>query len=209
MLRVEKMPKKVELISEPKSKSTTPKKSVGEPIDPHAKNFLTESEMKKFLDAARRGRHSIRDFCLMLAAYRHGLRVSELIDIRLKDLDLETGRLFVRRAKGSLSTHQPIEGDELRAVRAWLREREDYPNANSNYLFLSERGPLTRQAINYLMAQMGKRAKLKFDVNPHMLRHSTGYFLANKGYDTRLIQDYLGHKNITHTVRYTHRRSSL
>ena len=139
----------------------------------------------------------------MLVTYRHGLRVSELINIRLKDLDLETGRLFVRRVKGSLSTHQPIDGDEMRAIRAWLRERANYPNANSDYLFLSERGPLTRQAVNYLVTQTGKRAKLKFDVNPRMLRHSTGYFLANKGYDTRLVQDYLGHKNITHTVRYT------
>ena len=111
--------------------------------------------------------------------------------------------MFVRRLKGSLSTHQPIEGDELRAIRAWLRERENYPNASSNYLFLSERGPMTRQSINYLVEQTGKRAKLNFKVNPHMLRHSTGYYLANKGCDTRLIQDYLGHKNITHTVRYT------
>lgn len=178
-------------------------KSVNQAIDAHAKNFLTDAEMKKFLVATRKGRHSIRDFCLMLVAYRHGLRVSELIDIRLKDLDLETGRIFVRRVKGSLSTHQPIEGDELRAIRAWLRERESYPNGNSNYLFLSERGMMTRQSINYLVAQIGRRAKLNFAVNPHMLRHSTGYFLANKGYDTRLIQDYLGHKNITHTVRYT------
>ena len=174
-----------------------------ETIDQNAKNFLTDSEMKKFLAAARKSRHGIRNFCLMLTAYRHGLRVSELVDIRLKDLDLETGRLFVRRLKGSLSTHQPIEGDELRAIRAWLRERENYPNAGSNYLFLSERGPMTRQSINYLVEQTGKKAKLNFKVNPHMLRHSTGYYLANKGCDTRLIQDYLGHKNITHTVRYT------
>jgi len=139
----------------------------------------------------------------MLMAYRHGLRVSELIDIRLKDLDIETGRIFVRRVKGSLSTHQPMEGDELRAIRAWLRERESYPTADSNYLFLGERGPLTRQAVNYVVAQIGKRAKFAFDINPHMLRRSTGYYLANKGCDTRLIQDYLGHKNIRHTVRYT------
>lgn len=174
-----------------------------ETIDQNAKNFLTDNEMKKFLTAARKSRHGVRNFCLMLTAYRHGLRVSELVDIRLKDLDLETGRLFVRRLKGSLSTHQPIEGDELRAIRAWLREREKYPNASSNYLFLSERGPMTRQSINYLVEQTGKRAKLNFKVNPHMLRHSTGYYLANKGCDTRLIQDYLGHRNITHTVRYT------
>ncbi len=174
-----------------------------ETIDQNAKNFLTSSEMKKFLDAARKSRHGVRNFCLLLTAYRHGLRVSELVDIRFNDLDLETGRLFVRRLKGSLSTHQPIEGDELRGIRAWLRERENYPNADSNYLFLSERGPMTRQSINYLVEETGKRAKLNFKVNPHMLRHSTGYYLANKGCDTRLIQDYLGHQNITHTVRYT------
>ncbi len=177
-------------------------------VDSHSKNFLTESEIKRFLSAARKGRHSVRDFCLMLLAYRHGLRVSELIDIRLKEVDLETGRIFVRRVKGSLSTHQPIEGDELRAIRAWLRERTDYPNADSNYLFLSERGPLTRQAVNYLTEEIGKRANLNFKVTPHMLRHSTGYYLANRGYDTRLIQDYLGHKNITHTVRYTRTAAS-
>ncbi len=174
-----------------------------ETIDQNAKNFLTSSEMKKFLAAARKSRHGVRNFCLLLTAYRHGLRVSELVDIRFNDLDLETGRFYVRRLKGSLSTHQPIEGDELRAIRTWLRERENYPNACSSYLFLSERGPMTRQSINYLVEQTGKRAKLNFKVNPHMLRHSTGYYLANKGCDTRLIQDYLGHRNITHTVRYT------
>ena len=172
-------------------------------VDSADKNYLTEAEIQKFLAAARKGRHGVRDFCLMLMCYRHGLRVSELIDIRMKDIDLETARIHVRRLKGSLSTHQPIEGDELRAVRAWLRAREDYKGAHSNFLFLSERSPMTRQAITYLVSQIGKRAKFGFNINPHMLRHSTGFFLANRGYDTRLIQDYLGHKNITHTVRYT------
>jgi site-specific recombinase XerD len=169
-------------------------------VDSRDKDFLTEFEIKRFLDAARKGRHGTRDFLLMLLAYRHGLRVSELIDIRLKDLDLESGRIFVRRKKGSLSTHQPIEGDELRAIRAYMRERGD---TKLSYLFLSERGAFTRQAINYLVEKIGERAKLKFHVHPHMLRHSTGYYLANKGYDTRLVQDYLGHRNIAHTVKYT------
>ncbi len=172
--------------------------SVKQTVDPHDKDFLTEAEMKRFLDAARKGRHGTRDFLMMLLAYRHGLRVSELIDVRIKDLD--SGRIFVRRKKGSLSTHQPIEGDELRALRAYLRERGD---AKLPYLFLSERGAFTRQAINYLVREIGERAKLKFHVHPHMLRHSTGYYLANKGYDTRLVQDYLGHRNIAHTVKYT------
>src|ERR1700730_11103297 len=159
--------------------------------------------MKRFLDAARGSRHGTRDYVMLLMAYRQGLRVSELIDLRLKDIDLETARLYVRRKKGSLSTHQPIEGDELRALRAWLRERERRSDARSTYLFLSERGPMTRQAVNYLVAQASKRAKVRFHVHPHMLRHSTGYYLANRNYDTRLVEDYLGHRNIAHTVRYT------
>jgi type 1 fimbriae regulatory protein FimB len=172
-------------------------------VDRRGKDFLTEAEMRRFLDAARHGRHGVRDYLMMLLTYRHGLRVSELVDVRLKDLDLDTARLYVRRKKGSLSTHQPLEGDEVRALRAWLREREQRGDARSSYLVLSERGPMTRQAVNYLAKEIGQRAKLRFHVHPHMLRHSTGYYLANRGYDTRLVQDYLGHKNIMHTVRYT------
>jgi type 1 fimbriae regulatory protein FimB len=170
------------------------------PVDGGEKNFLTESEVALFIDAARRGRHGVRDHLLSLLDYRHAYRVSELIDIRMADLDLNAGRIFVRRKKGSLSTSHPLEGDEVRAIRAWLRERGE---THSPYLFLSERGPMTRQAVNYLFREIGRRAKLPFDVYPHMLRHSTGYYLANKGYDTRLIQDYLGHRNIRHTQVYT------
>jgi len=179
------------------------KKRTTQAIDKKGKDFLTEGEMKRLLDAAKGGRYGQRDHLILLMAYRHGLRVSELIDIRLKDLDLDTSRLYVRRKKGSLSTHQPIDGDELRALRAWLRERSLREDARSPYLFLSERGPFTRQAVNYISLQAGERAKLPFRVHPHMLRHSTGFYLANKGYDTRLIQDYLGHRNIAHTVKYT------
>src|SRR5215207_6429344 len=118
----------------------------------------------------------------------------------MHEVDLDGGRIFVRRRKGSLSTSQPLEGDEIRAIRAWLRVRRE---TKSPYLFLGERGPLTRQAVNYLFGEIGKRAGLEIEVNPHMLRHSTGFYLANKGYDSRLIQDYLGHKNIFHTTKYT------
>jgi len=169
-------------------------------VDARKKNFLTETEMNALLDAARQGRHGTRDYLLVLMAYRHGMRVSELIDVRMADLDLDTGRIFVRRKKGSLSTSQPVEGDELRAIRAWLRIRG---RTNSPYLFLSERGPMTRQAFSYLCREIGRRAALPVAVHPHMLRHSCGFFLANRGHDTRLIQDYLGHKQIRHTQLYT------
>jgi site-specific recombinase XerD len=77
------------------------------------------------------------------------------------------------------------------------------PCCNSPLVFLSERGPMTRQAFNYICAELGERAGLNIKVHPHMLRHSCGFALANKGRDTRLIQDYLGHRNITHTQIYT------
>ena len=172
-------------------------------VDGRAKNYLTAGEIETFLKAARKGRHGVRNFAMVLLAYRHGLRVSELVDTRLSDADLDTGRLFVRRCKGSLSTSQPMDGSEIRAVRAWLRERFNAPCCNSPLLFLSERGPMTRQAMNYTVAEIGRRAGLPIKVHPHMLRHSCGYTLANKGRDTRLIQDYLGHRNIRHTETYT------
>jgi site-specific recombinase XerD len=96
-----------------------------------------------------------------------------------------------------------MEGDEIRALRRWLHRRIDAPCCNSPLLFLSERGPMTRQAVNYLAKEIGRRACLSIHVHPHMLRHSCGYALANKGCDTRLIQDYLGHRNIRHTQLYT------
>lgn len=167
------------------------------------KNFLTEAETDAFIKAARQTRNGVRDHCLVLMAFRHGLRVSEVIDIRLNELDLDGGHLFVRRRKGSLSTHQPIEGDELRAIKAWLRERSLHKMSHSPLLFLSERGPFTRQAINYLVKTIGEKAGFDFKVNPHMLRHSCGFALADRNTATRTIQDYLGHKNIQHTVIYT------
>ena len=172
-------------------------------VDDRPKNFLTESEVERLLKAAREGRHRVRNYAMLLLAFRHGLRVSELINLRIADLDLNTGRLFVRRLKGSLSTSHPLEGDEIRALRAWLRQRINAPCCNSPLVFVSERGPMTRQAFNYICSKIGKCAKLGINVHPHILRHSCGFALANKGCDTRLVQDYLGHRNITHTQIYT------
>ena len=108
--------------------------------------------------------------------YRHGLRVSETITVRLSALNFKQGRLAVNRSKNSLSTEQPLDGDELRAIKRYLATRED----KLPWLFLSEREqPMTRQAVNYLIRQAGERAKLG-RVWPHMLRHSCGFALANK-----------------------------
>jgi type 1 fimbriae regulatory protein FimB/type 1 fimbriae regulatory protein FimE len=72
------------------------------------------------------------------------------------------------------------------------------------YIFTSLRGaPMTRRTVHHVVAEAGKAAGIDFPVHPHMLRHATGFFLANAGQDTRAIQLYLGHRNIQHTVRCT------
>lgn len=168
-----------------------------------SKKFLTEAEFKTFLEAAKKSRNGVRDYCLMMMIFRHGLRASEAVDVRFSDLDLDSGQIYVRRLKGGLSTNQPIEGDEIRAIKAWIRERGAHAMAHSDYLFLSERGPMRREALNYQCEVISERAGLGFKVNPHMLRHSCGFALANKNTATRTIQDFLGHRSIANTVIYT------
>ena len=164
-----------------------------------AKDYLSPGEMTLLLNAAKGGRHGVRDHLLLFMAYRHGLRVSEAIGLRRDELDLDRARLWVRRLKGGLSVEQPIAGDELRAIKRHLATRSDA----LPWLFISERGqPLTRQAVNHLIAAAAERASLP-GVHPHTLRHSCGFALADKGHDLRLIQDYLGHRDPRHTVRYT------
>ena len=86
-------------------------------------------------------------------------------------------------------------------LKRYLKQRG---NVQLPWLFLNERGDqFTRSAINYLVGITGVRAGLTFHVHPHMLRHGCGYALANRGYDLRLIQDYLGHRDPKHTTRYT------
>ncbi len=112
---------------------------------------------------------------------------------------MKQGILHVSRLKNGVSSTHPLHGPELRALRKLKRDYPDTP-----YVFVSERkGPLTASNVRKIVSRAGYKANLGMPIHPHMLRHSTGFKLANDGHDTRAIQLYLGHKNIQHTVRYT------
>lgn len=182
--------------------STILRKVLARPINRavRSREHLLSNEVDALMTAAGQvGRHPVRDRTLILTAYRHGLRVSELVGLKWDQIDLKRAQMHVNRLKdGSPSTH-PIEGDELRLLRRVQRKYSDSP-----FVFITERGgPLTRSTVSKLISRAGQRADIPFPVHPHMLRHGTGYYLANKGVPTRTIQAYLGHRSIQHTVRYT------
>jgi integrase len=164
------------------------------------REYLTEAEVEKLRKAARDGRYGHRDATLILVAFRHGLRAVEICDLEWSQVELgRSAALHVRRAKNGKPSVHPLRGDEVRALRELHRQFPD-----SAFVFATERGgPFTPDAVNRLVKTIGKRAELLFPVHCHMLRHGCGYALANKGHDTRAIQDWLGHRSIQHTVRYT------
>ena len=136
---------------------------------------------------------------MILIAYRHGLRASEVVNLRLSDLDLKVGTIYCRRAKGSRSSLHPMKPDEVAALKKVLRDRKLQA---TDYVFQSERAEkMSRSAFWRIVSQAGDRAGLPVKAYAHQLRHACGYYLANKGCDLRLIQDYLGHKQIQNTVR--------
>jgi site-specific recombinase XerD len=168
--------------------------------DLRTREHLTDAEVERLMAAARSNRWGHRDATMILVGYRHGLRVSELVDLRWDQVDFEAAVLHVRRVKrGTPSTH-PLTGSELRALRRLRRESDRSP-----FVFLSERGhPFSAAGFARMLERAAHSAGLgDLKVHPHMLRHACGYELANRGVDTRALQGYLGHRNIQHTVRYT------
>jgi type 1 fimbriae regulatory protein FimB/type 1 fimbriae regulatory protein FimE len=155
------------------------------------RRYLTEREVERLMDCARKhGRYGHRDATMILVAYRHGLRASEVCDLQWQQIELSQGRLHVRRVKNGIPSVHPIRGDEMRALR---KLRRDYPK--DAHVFVSERGgPISPIGFHRLIQRVGEAAKMPFPIHPHMLRHACGFKLANDGHDTRALQHYLGHK---------------
>ena len=165
------------------------------------REYVTEAEVERLIKAARdrSRRYSARDAIMILMCYRHGLRVSELCMLEWDQINLDDGTVQIVRMKKGKSGEHPLGGTELRALRALRRE-----DGTARYVFMTERkSPMTPAGFRKMIARLGAAAGFPFAIHPHMLRHGCGYKLANDRQDTRAIQDFLGHKNIMHTVRYT------
>jgi len=179
-------------------KTNPPKKLKN--IERRVREYLTYNEVEKLIVCARKiSRNGYRNSTMILLAYRHALRVSELINLKWGQIDLEEGKIHINRLKKGINSVHPLSAKEIRALK---KIKKEYPS--QSYIFISEqKAPLSDSAFRKIMMKTGKEAGFNFPLHPHMLRHSTGFKLANDGQDTRSIQHYLGHKNIQHTVRYT------
>jgi integrase len=182
---------------QPESRPGPPRKKK---LDPAGRDYLRPDEVEAMVQAARKsGRHRVRDAAIILLMFRHGLRTAELVALRWQQVDLKAGYLDVHRVKRGHDAKHPLRGPQLHLLRELQRTYPDSP-----YVFVSERkAPLSPRSIRAIVARAGELAGLPFVPHPHQLRHACGYYLAAHGHDTRAIQDYLGHKNIQHTVRYT------
>jgi integrase len=177
----------------------------GRPLNSELRDreYLLESEITRLITAAKSNADvflATRNHLIILLSYRHGLRISELTALTWNQIELEEARIHIKRLKGSNSGVHPMAADECRLV-AKLRKNQP---TKSPWLFTSKSGlVLTRDGVSKALASICAIAKLEIKFHHHMMRHSCDYALAAKGNDTRLIQEYLGHRSIEHTVGYT------
>jgi type 1 fimbriae regulatory protein FimE len=164
------------------------------------REYLTEEECRRLIATAKkRGRYGSRDALAILMCWRHGLRVSELCALRWDHVEWKTARLTVHRAKGSLDSTHSLSGSELRELRALQRRQEP----GGRFIFMTElRAPMTTAGFRKMLSRVGVECGLPA-IHAHMLRHSCGFYMAERHEDVRAMQDWLGHAALQNTVRYT------
>lgn len=169
-------------------------------LEKRSREYLLPGEIDRLIAASKIVRYGQRDSTLILLSFRHGLRVGEAINLTWSDIDFGGGSVHINRLKKGISGRHPLRKPELIALHK-LRTSQAI---DSPYLFNSQQGkPLSDRIVRNIVLEAGKVADLPLSVHPHMLRHACGYYLANKGFDTRAIAEYLGHSSLEHTYRYT------
>lgn len=169
-------------------------------LDKRSREYLLPGEVDQLIEAAKLSRNGHRDSTIALLSYRHGLRVTEATSLTWSDIDFGGGSIHINRLKKGISGRHPLRKPELIALHKLKKEQP----IDSPYLFNSQQGkPLSSRYVGIFILEAGKKADLPLSVHPHMLRHACGYYLANKGLDTRAIAEYLGHRSLDNVYRYT------
>lgn len=163
------------------------------------RNYLREDEIEAMIDACKCNRYTVRDQLVILLSFRHGLRSIELVGLEWSDVDLGGRTIHIRRAKGSTDGAHPLSQREVVQLDAL---RLDVAGYTQLILKTNNGRPMSRRLVRHIVATAGREAGIPFPVSPHMLRHSCGYWLSDKGADLRVIQTYLGHVNVQNTTGY-------
>ena len=180
-------------INNPKTKKALPK-------------VLSEEEINDLLDIELKTNFDYRNKAMLELMYSSGLRVSELINLNVNDIDLEndTVKIF---GKGSKERIIPLNDFAKEALREYImvHRKELFKHGENNYLFLNNHGnKMTRQGFFKILKKIAQEKNIKTDFSPHTLRHSFATHLLKYGADLRSIQELLGHSDISSTQIYTH-----
>lgn len=172
--------------------------------DVRPREHLTEEEVKILIKTAKKcSPNPYRDSTMIMVAFIHAFRVSELLNLKWDQIDFRTHRMNVKRLKRGLNSIHPMGSTEIRALRKLQKEQLNI--CRSPYVFISKqhKTTLTPRTFQLMLVQIGKKAGFPFPIHPHMLRHATGHKLINEKRGTRHIQVYMGIKKLEHTERYT------
>lgn len=169
-------------------------------IEKRSREYLLPNEVELLIETSKKTRNGLRDSTLILLSYRHGLRVSEATALTWSDIDFGGGSIHINRLKEGISGRHPLRKPELICLHSLKRNQQQ----DSPYLFNTQQSRvISDRMVRIIISTAGQAAQMPFSVHPHMLRHACGYYLANKGFDTRAIAEYLGHRSLEHTYRYT------
>jgi integrase len=173
--------------------------------------YLSDKEIDKFFASVKKGKYTKRDSCLFLLMLSYGLRESEAISIRMEDLnlDLNDPQILIRRVKQRNKKNgrfYDLSKENYKRIKAWLKEREKWPGARSDYLFITQKSRskydhMSTDGLYGLVKKYGKEAGIS-EIYPHMFRHTTGARLARAGLNAFTIQRRLGHSNVVSSQLY-------
>lgn len=166
---------------------------------------LDVDQIKSLLEAGTNSTIEIRDLAMFELFYSSGIRLSELAQLNLTDIDLTDKSLMVRSGKGGKSRMLPIGSKAVAAINTWLEHRIKSVTSTETALFISTRGTrLGQRSIELRLKQWCKKKGIAENIHPHMLRHSFATHLLESSQDLRAVQELLGHSNISTTQIYTH-----